>query len=257
LLKTYGVSFRLRPYQKFKDTEEELWSVICQEIAYPSGPVGKRLGKVVEVFTTRMKTFLHGALSAGNSAGNVCATISLRRSRGTNTQHLFNTLHHHFTTVDLSRRILVKLLRIRSGIIHNARAGALTCRQMMPRIFWNTLHSMDDDWEHMMRIYHDSFLPTFIRHLELMSPSEIQRRSAAVPKYWLRYWQKQRENDKRSEYLETQRQAIRNKRNEQHGIAMLGFKRLRIGERVDPANEPPPYETRKHTRESRSRKKHR
>jgi hypothetical protein len=46
------------------------------------------------------------------------------------------------------------------------------------RQFQTSLFDYDGTWEQIMALYYDEYLPLLMRHLELISPAELERRSA-------------------------------------------------------------------------------
>jgi hypothetical protein len=132
--------------------------------------------------------------------------------------------------------------------ILNIRARSLNPRHTRQKQFWDrlqdTIYTLNNTWDYIMRIYYDNLLPIFLHHLDLMSFDEIECRSAAVPKYWLRHWRVQSKHDTHLIEIEDQRKAVRKARNKMYDDARKHSRRLCIGQRIDPANEPMPHEIR-------------
>ncbi len=156
--------------------------------------------------------------------------ILLRRMRTSARQAVFNAHYHLF------RREFHYRNQLRAMISELDKEGGNSFRYVQigykTRRSWKSLISQANECvKEIETLYRRQFLPVFIRHLELMSPAGLDRHTALARRYWMRYWQRQRETEeieKRFDELSTMtRQKIQEIRKAQKEPrqARLGQKR--------------------------------
>lgn len=140
------------------------------------------------------------------------AAIGLRRNHITDRQREFDSVHHHFVTTNESRRdVVTRIEQSLRGILERRKNNLGRGKEL---VLLKNLYDFDDAMDELLSVYYDDYLSVFLLRLDLISPTELRQRSINANKYWLTYWQRQGENDKRFDNIEGYRQNIRKARNQ-------------------------------------------
>jgi hypothetical protein len=136
--------------------------------------------------------------------------LRLRRSTSSAHQGIFNAVHHQFKSFNESAK------RFSSHTVEwvevSLRKPITAFKRRKLTMLRDSLFESKNVHDGIMALYYDQVIAIFTRHLELMSASDIERRSELVQRYWLTHWQTQRKHDRRLAKFEDYRKRIREAR---------------------------------------------
>jgi hypothetical protein len=232
VLKRYDMTRTLHnPFWCLQNAVNDLWPLLNQAIDFPLGRTTGRLGPAMKGFLHQHKAYKQIL----KPLIDVSSSILIRRRHTANSQRVFDSVHHHFKICSLSmisfgktfRRQWDDILKTRRDRYRDSKAG----------VIWRATEDMTTKWQETMKIYHEDFLPLFARHLQIMPAAELERRSASAHSFWYSYWEKQHENTRRLEALDTHLEENRTARNKHMSRMRHLSNKSGLGRRVDAANE--------------------
>jgi len=163
-----------------------------QAIDFPTGGATAALSNAFKTFQAKTRDLN----ITRSDAGQICTAIGLRRCHGTGTQRIYDALSHHITVYGSSTMALALMCRRETGLILGRRCNKRVATRQ-EQLIDSDKFQLSSDLGRIQGLYHNGFMPVFLRHLNLMSPAEVERWGKTVRWYWHRYWQPRKEHDQR------------------------------------------------------------
>jgi len=175
-----------KPLSIFGDVNQGLWMELNQAIDFPTGGATAALSNAFKTFQAKTRDLN----ITRNDAGQICTAI------GPGTQRKYDALSHHITVYGSSTMALALMCRRETGPILGRRSNKRVATRQ-EQLLDSDKFQLSSDLGRIQGLYHNGFMPVFLRHLNLMSPTEVERRGKTVRWYWHRYWQLRKEHDQR------------------------------------------------------------
>jgi hypothetical protein len=210
---------------------DDLWPLFNQAIDFPLGRATERLSPAMKEFIHQHKTYEQIL----NRLRDDSSSILIRRRHTANDQRAFDSVHHHFKICSLSMSTFGKSFRRQWDDLLKSRRDRY--RDSKASVIWRGIEVMMTMGQEASKIYHEEFLPLIVRHLQIMPAAELERRSSSAHRFWYTYWERQQENTRRLQALDTQLEEIRTARNKHMSRMRHLSNKSELGRRVDAANE--------------------